>query len=489
MTVRDGQFPPRRVEIAALFAVLAAALVLRLPGLAGPLWYDEVMTLVTHVRLPWAEMMRDYSMNHHYFFSFQAKLAVDLLGEGPLALRLPALVFGLAGIWAAWWLSRPLAGPGMALLVAALLAVSYHHIWFSQNARGYTELAFWCTLGMGMFLRGLATPTAAIWAGFALSVALAIFTHLTGAFFFFALGLVWIGVALRRGAVDRRLVWRPLAAFAGGVLIALALLSPVLPSLVDTLGAVSEEEATTELVTQFSNPLWTAAEVLRTALGRAGPLAIAVGLAVLALATLGAVSGGAGLRLVGLVVLVHVGASTLILLTVGMRIWPRFFFPDIGLLLLLLACGMRAVAVRVGRGLGGAGLARLFVGLGGAAMLALSFGLALRNYTAPKQGLEAAIAVAEAELSPGERVFAVGHAADVYEMYYDKGWGRIMTAEEYLAAMARPGPVTLVVGFPGRTFEEVPPMAQDLEAGRLNRLAYLPGTLGDGGAVVLRRFP
>ena len=484
-----GPSAPTRSETIALLAILVAALVLRLPGLAEPLWYDEVMTLVTHVRLPWAEMLRDYSMNHHYFFSFQAKLAVEALGEGPVALRLPALLFGLAGIWAGWWLARPLAGPGLALLVAVLLAVSYHHIWFSTNARGYTELAFWCTLGTGLFLRGLDRPERDVWALFALCVGLSIFTHLTGAFFFFALGLVWIVMALRRGREELRLLWMPPLAFAAGLALALALLSPVLPSLAETVGAVSEEETATATVEAFRNPLWTVTETLRTALGQAGPLAAAVGLAVVGLSVAGALSGGSGLRLTGLVLLVHILASVVILRAVGMRIWPRFFFPDIALILLLLAAGMRAVAVFVGNRLGGPGLARGFVGLGAAAMVVVSLGLALRNYSAPKQGFEDAIPVAEAGQLPGERIFAVGHGADVYEVYYHKGWGRIMTGADYAAAMAVPGPVTLVVAFPGRTFEEVSPMAADLDAGLIDRVAYLPGTLGDGGVVVLRRRP
>ena len=49
-----------------LAAILALALALRLWGLNAPLWYDEILTVDTHLRLPWGELadspgVRDYA--------------------------------------------------------------------------------------------------------------------------------------------------------------------------------------------------------------------------------------------------------------------------------------------------------------------------------------------------------------------------------------------------------------------------------------------
>ena len=77
-------------DYTVLGGILLLALIARIWGLNGPLWFDEITTLETHVRLPWDEMMQSYSMNHHYLFSFQAKLTTSLFGESAWALRAPA---------------------------------------------------------------------------------------------------------------------------------------------------------------------------------------------------------------------------------------------------------------------------------------------------------------------------------------------------------------------------------------------------------------
>ena len=91
-----------------------------------------------------------------------------------------------------WWLARDIAGTSIAHLTGLLVAISYHHIWFSQNARGYTEVAFFSTLGMILFLRGMARPSLDIWLAYGVTLALATFTHLTGAFAFAAQGVMWV---------------------------------------------------------------------------------------------------------------------------------------------------------------------------------------------------------------------------------------------------------------------------------------------------------
>ncbi|NND19835.1 MAG: hypothetical protein HKN98_14770, partial [Silicimonas sp.] len=150
---RSNAIPGGR-DLALLALILLLATVLRVIALDAPLWFDEITTVETHVNLPWGEMMRDYSMNHHYFFSLKSKLATELFGAENWAYRLPAVLFGIATVVAIWWLARDIGGTAIAHISALLVALSYHQVWFSQNARGYTELAFWSTLGLIFFLRG-----------------------------------------------------------------------------------------------------------------------------------------------------------------------------------------------------------------------------------------------------------------------------------------------------------------------------------------------
>ena len=55
------------------------------------------------------------------------------------------------------------------------------------------------------------------------------------------------------------------------------------------------------------------------------------------------------------------------------------------------------------------------------------------------------------------------------------------------AAMARPGPITIVVTFPARNLREYPGIEADMQSGILTERAFLPGTLGDGGIFLLHR--
>ena len=158
------------------------------------------------------------------------------------------------------------------------MALSYHQVWFSQNARGYTELAFWSTLGLIFFLRGVQRPRFGTWVAFGLTAAAAVFTHLTGAFFFVALGLVWLISLITgfgRGALTRDWVRQPLTGVAiASALILLAYL-PILPSIAGTVGEVAATSAV-DTMQEYQNPLWTIVEGLRTAVGNTGALTLVV---------------------------------------------------------------------------------------------------------------------------------------------------------------------------------------------------------------------
>lgn len=475
-------------DYAFLGAILLVALVLRLVGLNGPLWYDELMTLATHLRLPWAETMHSYSMNHHYFFSLQSKLMMGLFGDAPWALRLPAMLFGLGSIAAIWWLARDVAGAFSAHLTGFLLAISYHHIWFSQNARGYTELAFWSTLGMIFFLRGLDRPRAGVWVGFGVTLALAVFTHLTGAFLYAAQGLVWLVLLAWRalsGRLDRAFVLWPLVGAVVGLGLAALLYAPLLPSVFSTVSGVSDTSAI-DVMQEYQNPLWTIFEAMRTAIGGAGPVVALAAIGVIGLAGLGGFAARRTAPAFAPTVLLHIVLTMALLLVLGMRIWPRFFFVDIGFLMLLIVMGVRTVAVALASLSGGRiGAARLF-GIAAALMVLVSGALAARNYTAPKQDLAGAYDLVESIRKPGERIYAAGVASEAFTLHFHADWMPLLEDDAYRAAMAQPGPVIVVAGFPGRTFRKLPSFDTDSETA-LTLVRRFPGTLGDGAVLVFRR--
>ncbi len=478
--------PLARSDLLWLSAILALALAARIPGLNAPLWYDEILTVERHLRLPLGEMMQGYQMNFHYLFNLLSKAAISVFGEQPWVIRLPALLFALGAIAAMWVLARDIAGTRIAHLVALLLAVSYHHIWFSQNARGYTGLAFFATLGMIFFLRGLDRPKPGPWIGYAVVLALAVFTHLTGAFLFVAQGLAWLALIAAdaaRGRVQPARVRLPLIAYVLGGVLTLLLYAPLLPSLLEVIGGVSQSSAV-DVMVEYRNPLWSLLEGMRTGLGNLGPVPGIAAVLLIALTVLGGVAARRAAPLFAPVVALHIGLALVLLSVLGMRIWPRFFFADIGFVMLLVVLGLRLVSGWAAR-IAGWDARRIFLAAS-LAMVLVSLPLAARNYLAPKQNLVGALAYVREIRRPGERVYAVGYPAQVFNGFYGAGWGEISSDADYLAARAQDGPMLIVVAFPARGLRKVG--ALDADIGTTVKLVKrFAGTLGDGNVLVFRR--
>ena len=174
-----------------LVALSVVALVLRMWNLNSDLWIDEVFTLLDFVRQPIGTILTSFpSQNQHMLFSLLAHLSTILFGESAWAIRLPSVIFGIGSIWAFFFLARHLFGSREALLGCALMTVSYHHIWFSQNARGYMGLLLFTLLATWCWLEALEKNTRAWWTGYAISVVLGMWIHPTMAFVVAAHGIV-----------------------------------------------------------------------------------------------------------------------------------------------------------------------------------------------------------------------------------------------------------------------------------------------------------
>ena len=485
-------------EVTVLALIVALATIARAVKLDAPLWYDEVVTLVEYVRLPFGALVSTYeSLNNHMFYSVLAKISVAVFGEQAWSLRLPALLFGVASIPVHWAIARRYVSAGEALLVAGLLAISYHHIWFSQNARGYTMLLFFTSFSVLMFLRGMEDGPRVLWmtwAGFALAAAGAIWTHLSALFFYTALGLVFAFVAGRalvrgRAGANGVPILAPIAAGVGALTIALLLNLPVLTSVASTIDRVSQATAASgQALAEWRSPLRAVLEVGRS-LAALGPLvAPALAGAVLALAV-GAVALARRAPLLVAIYLAQFPVTIAILSAFEMRIWPRYFFVEIGILILFAVHGALLIAGWAGDLIarrsrwGGAptGLAAAAI----FAMVLVSLALLSRNYAAPKQDFTAARDYVEARRAPGDQVRAIGLAGYVYDEYYRPGWHALEGPAELVALEQAPGRSWLIVAFPHQTERARPAMMRRVKRD-YELAAKFPGTLGDGAVRVYR---
>jgi len=478
-----------RTEHAWLAAILVAGAALRIVGLNSQLWFDEIATLVDFVRLPFGEIISDYSsLNNHMFYTLQAKAAIAVFGEAPWSLRLPAFVFGVASIAMIYVLARAHGSARVALAAAALTALSYHHIWFSQNARGYTELGFFCLLATASYLDLLSKPSRVSGVVLAASVAGALYTHLTAGFYIAALGLHWLGrqvhrVAKGNGADGRRIEWPAFISLTAGGIIALLAYAPALPAIVANVGGVSETSAV-DVMKHYQNPLWALAEGLRTLGGPAW-----FGLAAAPVAAIVLVFGGVSLwrraPAAAIILGLSIGVTLLALTALSMRIWPRFFFVQLPLIFWLLAEGADALAATIARRLP---LTRRIGGESGvfsggiAVALAIFAALASRNYAAPKQNYLAPAQYLMSQRADPASVAAIGLASFPYNVLYNNGFSTLPdpTPQNIEASQ------WIIIAFPSRTLRRYPESAEILEREFAEPIRF-KGTLGDGAVLLYRR--
>jgi hypothetical protein len=148
----------------ALLLITLTGLGLRLYRLDSDLWLDEIAPLYAYGRMSAFHVMTSYTAsNNHLLNTLLIKKAVALAGPQEWAIRLPAVLFGTATVPVLYWVARSALSRLASLGVALLLAVSYHHIFFSQNARGYSAYLFFSLLTSGLLLRGLQTDRRDLW--------------------------------------------------------------------------------------------------------------------------------------------------------------------------------------------------------------------------------------------------------------------------------------------------------------------------------------
>jgi len=211
-----------RDERAALAVIGVVAIALRLLTLAQPMRHDESITYLEFVSRPlWQALSRYSDPNNHLFHTLLAKGSVALFGDSPWALRLPAFVAGLAIVPAGYAVARMLYGARAALIAAALLASSGVLALYSTNARGYTIviLAFLVLVLIGGRL--IRESNARLWAAFALTAALGVWTIPV---MLFPLGAValWLGLSFVVDGRRRELGWLAASLAAGAALTLLA---------------------------------------------------------------------------------------------------------------------------------------------------------------------------------------------------------------------------------------------------------------------------
>ena len=470
--------------LAALVMLTALAAALRIYGLNSELWYDEIKTVLDSVRPPLASILTVFpSNNDHKFYSLLAHFSVSAFGEAPWSLRLPSLLFAIASIPLLYFFGRRATGRLEALLAAALLAVSYHHIWYAQSARGYTMLLFFTLATSALLVEAIRAPRAKTYALYAAAAALGCYTHLTMVYIVISHAMIAGANILltQRGKFSLKPYLPPAFGF---VLAGVFTILLYLPLFADV--ATFFDEKKVEPAKQVATAGWALKETLRGLnVGFAGLAGVAVAFAVLGAGYLSYLRQS--LTLSALFVL---PAPVIIATAVLMQrpMFPRFFFVLAGFALL--------VAVRGAFVIGRAAARRLpppkFLGAPEAgwgvlicAILFIASASSLPpQYALPKQNFSGAIAYLDGKAAQGAPVFLLGGSAGLpVDDYYGRKWPVIFEPAEIAAAAARPSWIAY-------TFEDYitlrrPEVWEALTAVCV-KAATFPGTVEGSDVVVMK---
>jgi hypothetical protein len=470
--------PVRGTSLLVMLGLSALGIALRVPGLNSCMWLDEILTMVRFARQPALEILTTFpDQNQHMLYSLLAHGSMQIFGEQVWALRLPSVFFGVASIWALFLLGRRLIGEKQALLACCLMTVSYHHIWFSANARGYMGLLFFTLLASWLWVEAMDRGAWSAWLGYTCAIVLGMWIHMTMLFVAASHALIFLIVWVRSGRRPESLA-KAAAAFLLSGTLTLQIYALSLPEFLRT--GLSEFSPPSE----WTNPLWVVTESLRSLqTGFAAVAVVLCGGLLLAAGWTGMLRRHA--RVAWAMILPGAVGGGL-MLALGHNLWPRFFFFSMGFALLIVVNG----AIEAPRL-----LARIPVFKGGwtvpagyalaGLMIAASATTVPRCYAFPKQDFTGARAYVDAALAPGDEVVVAGLAEHAYGRYYAPSWKVVRTTDDLATVRSNARRTFIVYTLPIELRAAHADLWRTIQADFVTERIF-PGTLGGGEVYVCR---
>ena len=170
---------------------------LRLYGLEfQSLWQDEGLQFYVATQNSFSELFHQ-TRSFHPPLSFIVNHLFLLLGDSDFLLRLPSALCGIASLPILYVLGRELTSKEATVFAVFVLALSPFHIWYSQDARMYSQLMFLSLLSSVLLLQALRRGKVSWWFYYVLVSAAGMYTHV-----FVGLALaaqfLWVALYYRR---------------------------------------------------------------------------------------------------------------------------------------------------------------------------------------------------------------------------------------------------------------------------------------------------
>lgn len=473
-----------------LVFITLVAIALRSYHLGTDLWLDEISPIVDYGRMPVVQVMGSYlRTNNHLLNTLLTRVSIGAFGESEWAVRLPAMLFGVATIPVFYWVARLALSRWASIAAAAVLAVSYHHIFFSQNARGYSAALFFALATSGLLIRALSDDRGWRWSLYVAAMVLG-FASLAQVAFVFAghilIGIIAVVFVRKRGGSGIPLARRLAVVFGTAGFLSLQLYAAPLPEMYAVITHLYVRPATGFAL--FSMEFLR--EITRGVTAGLGGLLPALVFLIVGVAGIGILFRANWLLTAAL------GFPPLLtaifLIVGGLSFSPRFFLVLIPLGILAIMAAAEAPLGKFFRRAGSADTPhpRRAALLG--ALLALASLMSLpRYYAIPKQPYRATLAYLQTIRQPETKVVVVYVAQTGFRYYVPRvGMGSTQdfayarTPAEFDSLVApQMGQVILVTTLRRVLRADVPVVADRIER-EWRPLRNFAGTIGDGDITV-----
>lgn len=466
----------------ALAALLLVALTSRAYRLNSQLWIDEISALTESISRPLSRILTEWpGVSSHVLYEALARLGGLTLGFDPVGLRLPAALFGVGGVWLIYALAKRLKGEGYALFVGGLLAVSYHHVFYSQNARGYTALIFLSLVSFLLFLKFQQSGALSRNEGwlYATTNALLAYVQPFGVFVPASNFLVALGLTATRQRGDRPgFPIRPfVGSTVGAAVITMALYAPFVPGMLAhaRANATSEAEGPRLGVDLAGEVI----EGLAAAFG--GPWGLAL---VGVLGLCGFIMWARRHPIAALVLCLPPVLEAVTFAVAGFGLHPRYFavaLPAVFLVAGYAIFELSHAAAKVLAPRRATSVASALLGL----VVILSALPLIDYYRLPKQDFQGAYQFVEARAATPDARLGVHSAGTALAGYFDSSYTKVESLEDLRRLESGAGTTWLVMTLE-RITERSQPDLYEAILERYERLATFPGSVGDGAVTVYR---
>jgi uncharacterized membrane protein len=164
-------------DLVVLLILIAAGAGLRVAYAGQPMRPDEAAAYGDFAARSWPELLASYPRpGNHILHTALVKLSTGVFGDAPWAIRLPALLAGIAIIPLTAWAGLRLVGRAGALVGAAIVAAWGPLVLHATNARGYSLVVAASLVVLALVVSLRDRPSRWRWAAVALAVALGMWT-------------------------------------------------------------------------------------------------------------------------------------------------------------------------------------------------------------------------------------------------------------------------------------------------------------------------